>query len=166
MSLNSTHFPRFGPTNQCTGQFTICCKDEEKIQKIEAKPGVDRSVMTTIKDGISELFGGDGDSSSSRVGGECYCVAFYMCDGGVLAPEQAGKVDRRQISATGRCNYDNQLCCTLPQTGPPAYTPACNCTGRQYCSQSDIQPLRPGQAACRQDEVSPPRNSSSLPGPH
>ncbi|KAF0291973.1 Chromobox 5 [Amphibalanus amphitrite] len=92
--------PRFGPRDKCT-DFNICCNDEQTIKKIEAKPGVDKSVMTTIKDGISELF--SGGSKPSVGAGECVCVAFYLCDGGVLSKEIANQVDLRQV------------CCSNPQ---------------------------------------------------
>ena len=123
------------------------------MQKIESKPGVDKSVMTSIKDGINELFTG-GSSRPSVGAGECVCVAFYLCDGGVLSESVASQVDLRQVSSTGRCNNDNEQCCGLPRPSVVApVTPACNCTSRQYCSQRDVQPLRPGQAPCRPDEV-------------
>ncbi|KAF0307145.1 Annexin A3 [Amphibalanus amphitrite] len=144
--------PRFGPRDKCT-DFNICCNDEQTIKKIEAKPGVDKSVMTTIKDGISELF--SGGSKPSVGAGECVCVAFYLCDGGVLSKEIANQVDLRQVSSTGRCNNDNEQCCSLPRSAEPTapLVPACNCTSRQYCSERDVQPLRLGQVACRSDEV-------------
>jgi len=90
--------PRFGPRDKCT-DFNICCNDEQTIKKIEAKPGVDKSVMTTIKDGISELF------SAAPLVPACNCTSRQYCSERDVQPLRLGQV---------ACRSD-EVCCSNPQ---------------------------------------------------
>ncbi|XP_043203288.1 uncharacterized protein LOC122371205 [Amphibalanus amphitrite] len=148
-----------GSRKQCSG-FRVCCDTPpEVLRQLESTPGLRPGVVTSVPTAELELAGRSSPLaphvSSSQ---PCVCVSSYLCQGGQIGASQQLLVDMRQVSQTGRCSYDGQVCCAVPwaqvqPTTPPA---PCSCVPGNQCRQQDIltrytnvnAPTCPGTQVC------------------
>ncbi|XP_037073684.1 uncharacterized protein LOC119094880 [Pollicipes pollicipes] len=144
---------KLGPRKQCSG-FRVCCElPESSRRRLQASPTLQSGVMTAVSTSGIDLF------DRSHVASQpCVCVSAYLCKGGEIYPPPQTPVDMRQVSRTGRCNYDGQVCCAIPRTQilPTPPPPPCQCVSGDRCRQQDVlsryivatAPTCPGTQVC------------------
>ncbi|XP_043208698.1 uncharacterized protein LOC122374165, partial [Amphibalanus amphitrite] len=148
-----------GSRKQCSG-FRVCCDTPpEVLRQLESTPGLRPGVVTSVPTAELDLAGRSSPLAphvaSSR---PCVCVSSYLCQGGQIGASQQLLVDMRQVSQTGRCSYDGQVCCAVPwaQVQPTAPPAPCSCVPGNQCRQQDIltrytnvnAPTCPGTQVC------------------
>ena len=99
-----------GSRKQCSGLRVCCDTRPEILRTLESTPGLQPGVVTSIPVAGLELEGRSAPYAPYYPSAQpCVCVSSYMCQDGRIGSLHHLSVDMRQVSQTGRCNYQGQV---------------------------------------------------------